>query len=196
MRRGTSQFQSQAAAVVRPVVSAEALLYAIAFAALTAFGAQVRIPVPDSDVPYTLQSLAVLVTGFTLNPVVAASAMIIYLACGAAGLPVFMPGSPGLLGATGGYLFGFVFVALTISLLRGRSTSVTRLIGAGLAGLAVLFLCGLAWRFVYAKIFGLDVGWYLAAGIVPFLPKAAIELLLAVSIAKVTVRREPSSFFK
>lgn len=169
-------------------ISARFVLAVLAFAALTAIGAQVRIPVPWSDVPMTLQSMAVLMAGLTLAPVAAASAMLVYLACGAAGLPVFAPQSAGLFGATGGYLVGFVFAALTISLLRGQSTSTTRLIGAGLAGFAVLFAFGLAWRFVYATISGLDAGLLLAAGVVPFIPKAIVELLLAVSLAKLWKR--------
>jgi hypothetical protein len=76
-------------------------LSVIGFAAFTALGAQVRVPVPWSDVPMTLQSLAVLMVGFTLGPVAACSAMLLYLGCGAAGLPVFAPGSAGLFGATG-----------------------------------------------------------------------------------------------
>jgi biotin transport system substrate-specific component len=174
-----------AVAAARPVVSVEAILYAIAFATLIAFGAQVRIPFPGSDVPYTLQSLAVLVTGLTLAPSAAAAATILYLACGVAGLPVFTPGSAGLFGATGGYLFGFAFAALTISLVRGPSTSTVRLIVAGSTGLVVLFACGLAWRYVYAIIFGLDAGALLATGVVPFIPKAIVELLLAVALTKV-----------
>jgi len=172
-------------AVARPIISVEALLHAIAFATLTAFAAQIKIPIPGTDVPYTLQSLAVLMTGLTLSPSVAAGSMLLYLGCGAAGLPVFSPGSAGLFGATGGYLFGFVFAALIISLLRGQSSSLSRLVTAGLAGLGVLFACGLAWRMAYAIILGLDAGSLLAAGVVPFVPKAVVELLLAVSITKV-----------
>lgn len=186
-RRAISHLNNLAVAVAkaRPVVSVEELLQIVAFALLVAFGAQVRFPVPESDVPYTLQSLAVLITGFTLSPFAAAGTMILYLACGAAGLPVFMPGSTGLFGATGGYLVGFLFAALTVSLLRGQSTSSVRHLLAGAAGLTVLFVFGLAWRLVYAIILGLDAGSLLAAGVVPFLAKAAVELLLAVSIAKV-----------
>lgn len=134
----------------------------------------------------TLQSLAVLMAGFVLGPIAACSAMLLYLGCGAVGLPVFAAGSAGLFGATGGYLVGFVFAALTISLIRGsRQASVVRLSFAGLAGLCVLFAFGLAWRYVYAMISGLDAGPLLAAGVVPFVPKAIVELLLAVSLTKV-----------
>lgn len=165
----------------------------LAFAALTALGAQVRIPVPWSDVPMTLQSLAVLIAGFTLGPIAACSAMLLYLACGAAGLPVFAPGSAGLFGATGGYLVGFVFAALTISLLRGRrEASAGRLLISGAAGLMVLFAFGLAWRYVYAMISGLNPGALLAAGVVPFIPKAIVELLLAVTMTKCVGRALPA----
>jgi|CXWL01.1.fsa_nt_gi biotin transport system substrate-specific component len=134
----------------------------------------------------TLQSLAVLMAGFTLGPVAACSAMLLYLGCGAAGLPVFAPGSAGLFGATGGYLVGFVFAAMTISVLRGRQqASVGRLLFSGATGLSVLFAFGLAWRFVYATIFWLDTGFTVSSGLIPFLPKAIVELLLAVSLTKV-----------
>ena len=59
--------------------------------------ALVRIPVPGTDVPMTLQLLAVLVVGFSMSPWRAAAAMALYVACGAAGLPVFA-GSGGLAG--------------------------------------------------------------------------------------------------
>jgi biotin transport system substrate-specific component len=170
----------------RAGISASAFgLSVLGFATLAALGAQVRIPIPWSDVPMTMQSFAVVLAGLTLSPAAAVASMVLYLAFGAAGLPVFTQGSAGMFGATGGYLFGFVFAALTISLVRGRSGSMVRLILAGGAGLGVLFACGLAWRYVYAMIFGLDAGWYLAAGVVPFLPKAIVELLLAVSVTNV-----------
>lgn len=159
-------------------------LSVLGFAMLAALGAQVRVPVPWSDVPMTMQSFVVVLAGLTLSPAAAVSSMILYLACGAAGLPVFAQGSAGIFGATGGYLVGFVVAALAISLVRGRSGSMIRLILAGGAGLAVLFGCGLAWRHAYAIILGLDAGGYLPAGVVPFLPKAIVELLLAVSITK------------
>lgn len=143
-----------------------------------------RVPVPWTDVPMTLQSFAVLLAGLMLAPGAAVSAMALYLVCGIAGLPVFAPHSAGLSGATGGYLVGFVFAALTITLVRGRTANAGWLLGAGLAGLVVLFGFGLAWRWVYATIAGLDAGPLLAAGVVPFIPKAIVELLLAVSVTK------------
>lgn len=158
----------------------------LAFAGLTALSAQVRVPVPGTDVPMTLQSLAVIVAGLSLSPLAAASAMLLYLVCGLAGFPVFMPGSQGLFGATGGYLVGFLFSAITISLICGpRVAGVARMVIAGLAGLVVLFAFGLAWRLVYARIFGLDANFMIASGLFPFVPKAVVEVLLAVALVRV-----------
>src|SRR3990170_493846 len=65
----------------------------LGFCFLAAVAAQVRVPVPGTEVPMTLQLLAVLVTGLTLSPTVAAAALSAYLLLGTAGLPVFSPGS-------------------------------------------------------------------------------------------------------
>jgi biotin transporter BioY len=76
-------------------------------ALLVALSAQVVVPVPFSPVPMTLQPLAVLAVGGLLGPVAGVSALIIYIALGALGLPVFAGGGSGilrLLGPTGGYL--------------------------------------------------------------------------------------------
>jgi len=158
----------------------------LVFAGLMALAAQVRIPVPGTTVPMTLQSFAVLMAGFTLGPVAAVSAMLLYLICGVAGLPVFAPQSLGLAGDSGGYIVGFVLAAFLISLLRGpRNASAIRLVFAGLTGLTSLFACGLAWRYVFAMMFGLDAGYAVSSGLFPFLPKAIVELLLAVAIVRV-----------
>ena len=81
---------------------------ALAGALAVALAAQVSIPVPGTAVPMTLQPLAVLVVGGLLGPRFGALSLVMYLAMGAAGLPVFTPGGlPGaarLFGPTGGFL--------------------------------------------------------------------------------------------
>ncbi|PYP08151.1 MAG: biotin transporter BioY, partial [Gemmatimonadetes bacterium] len=80
-------------------------------AALVAAAAQVAIPLPGTPVPMTLQPLAVLLVGGLLGRWLGASSLLLYLALGAAGLPVFTPvGLPGvarLFGPTGGYLLAY-----------------------------------------------------------------------------------------
>jgi biotin transport system substrate-specific component len=173
------------------VHSAGSLLVAawpiIGFAALTALAAQVKVPLPWTDVPMTLQSLAVLLAGLALSPAASAAAMVLYLCGGAAGLPVFTPGSQGLVGPTGGYIVGFVAAAWTIAMLRGGSNaSAVRLGFAALGGMGVLFTCGTGGRTIWALAHGIDPKLAMATGLLPFIPKALIEIGLAVSLVTAT----------
>ena len=155
------------------------------FCLLVTLAAQVRVPVPGTEVPMTLQLLAVLLTGLSLSPKEAAAVLSIYLAVGTLGLPVFSPGSTGLVGPTGGYLVGFIPAAWVMSTLRGqRRGTVARLLGAGAIGVAVVFFCGIGWRLAW-----LNGDWRLAlqTGLFPFALKAMVELGLAAALA-VTVR--------
>jgi len=80
----------------------------IGFAVALAAASQVAIPVPGTSGPMTLQPLAVVLAGICLGPGAGAASMVLCLAAGASGLPVFAPeGLPGvarLVGPTGGYL--------------------------------------------------------------------------------------------
>ena len=91
-------------------------------ALVVAAAAQVALPVPLSPVPMTLQPLAVLVVGALLGAAGGGAALVLYLALGLLGLPVFAGGSSGvlhLLGPTGGYLLAFpVAAGLTGALAR------------------------------------------------------------------------------
>ena len=165
--------------VVAPPLSILACCLLITLAAF------VRVPVYGTDVPMTLQVLAVLLTGFALTPRRAAAATLTYLACGAAGLPVFA--SPaGLLGPTAGYLVGFVLCAWLVAALKGEGRGrVIRLLLAGAAGVVVVFALGIAWRLVLARLIGQGGGdlWFaVTTGLVPFAGKAVVELLLAVTM--------------
>ena len=111
-----------------------------------------QVAVPGIVVPTTMQSLAVLGAGVVLGPRLGAAAVMLYLAEGAAGLPVFANGSgtiAHLVGPTGGYLLGFVPAAWLAGRLTGPSgTGPVRtalvlllghavILGAGTAGLAL-----------------------------------------------------------
>lgn len=162
------------AAAMPVVLSAASVL---GFCMLTALGAQVRIYVTP-DVPITLQTLAVMLAGFTLPPARAAAALGLYLAIGAMYLP-FFAGSAGLLGPTGGYLVGFLVAAPLISLLRGSGrASVVRLFLAGMAGSAAFFLLGVGWMAIQTG----DLVSSLGRGLVPFIPINLVKIMMAVSI--------------
>lgn len=152
-----------------------------AFCLLVSLGAQVRVPVPGTDVPMTLQLPAVLLTGFALTPPRAAAAMLLYLLCGAAGLPVFAPGLAGLAGPAGGYIVGFVAAAWLVSTLKGGSEAgFGRLLVAGAAGTFAVFALGVGARVIW---FGGDVRLAVATGLTPFVAKTAVELLFAATLA-------------
>src|SRR5918992_3410064 len=125
---------------------------AIAFAAVLAVASQFAIPIPGTPVPITLQPLVVVLAGLMLGPAAAAASMVMYLAAGAAGLPVFAPvGPPGLarlLGPTGGYLLAYpaaAVVAGVIAWSRGRAAvGFARRVLAAAAGILVLYVGGVA----------------------------------------------------
>src|SRR3954463_9418459 len=86
-----------------------------------ALSAQVAFPIPGTPVPFTVAPFVVVLAGLVLGPADAAAAMVLYLAAGAAGLPVFAPvGAPGvarLFGPTGGYLLAYPIAAAVSGML-------------------------------------------------------------------------------
>ena len=95
------------------------LILTALFAALTAVGAWISIPLPFTTVPITLATMGAS-AGALLGPWYGSLSMIIYLLLGAVGAPVFhnMTGGLGILtGPTGGYLIGYITSALLCGLL-------------------------------------------------------------------------------
>ena len=128
-------------------------------AVLVALAAQVSVPLPGTPVPMTLQPMAVLLVGGLLGAPLGALSMILYLAMGAAGLPVFtpspllLPGIARLFGQTGGYLLAYPIAAYAVGALvpprrnaeRGSGGEDWARVALGvLAGLVLIHLGGLA----------------------------------------------------
>ena len=118
-------------------------------AVLVALAAQVSIPLPGTPVPMTLQPMAVLLVGGLLGARLGALSMILYLAMGAAGLPVFTPTVPligvaRLLGPTGGYLLAYPAAAWAVGAIVAEGRSVWRAACGVVAGLVLIHLGGLA----------------------------------------------------
>src|SRR5438874_12949753 len=153
-------------------------------AALVAVAAQVSIPLPGTPVPMTLQPLAVLLVGGLLGGPLGALSMILYLAMGAAGLPVFTPTVPlvgiaRLVGPTGGYLLAYPVAAWAVGALLtpgrrpgGSRPQWVRAALAVLAGLVLIHLGGLA---QLAIITG-SISAAARFGTVPFLLGVLIQL--------------------
>lgn len=154
-------------------------LLIVAGSLLVGLCAQLSLPLPFSPVPVTGQTFAVLLLGATLGARRAAAALLLYLAEGAAGLPVFAPaGLPGLarlLGPTAGYLWAFPLGAFVSGWVVERLERPNWLgwLGAMAAGDAVIFAVGVAWLQQLAQ---LNWGAAVATGLLPFLPGEAFKV--------------------
>lgn len=142
--------------------------------------AQVKVPLPFTPVPLTGQTFAVLLVGAALGSKRALGSMVLYLALGALGLPVFAGGASGvayLSGATLGYLVGFVIAAYLIGLMaeRGLERSVRTSFIPFLAGTLIIYICGVAWL---SLVLG-SLSRAVAAGLLPFLIGDSIKLIAA-----------------
>ncbi len=176
---------SVTSATARPL--AVKIAVALAGALVVAAAAQVAIPIPGSPVPFTLQPLAVLIVGGLLGPRYGALSLALYLAMGAAGLPVFTPfGAPGvarLFGPTGGYLLAYPVAAAVVGRVVRRFEGPTlRLCAvASLLGMLVIYLGGAAQLMVVTG----SISAALAAGLLPF---AAADLVKT-ALAALAIRR-------
>ena len=149
-------------------------------AVLVAVLAQVEIPLPFTPVPITGQTLGVLLVGAALGSRRGAASLGAYLVMGIVGLPFFAGRAHGLaivIGATGGYLIGFVVATYVIGLLaeRGLERSVRTALIPFLIGTLIIYLCGVSWL---AIVLG-SLSKAVMAGLLPFLIGDAIKLIAA-----------------
>ena len=151
-------------------------------AILVAISAQFVVPVPLSPVPMTLQPLAVLVVGGLLGAAAGVSALILYIALGALGLPVFAAGGSGILhliGPTGGYLLAFpVAVGLTGALVGRAPRSILRVLLACALGMVVIHLGGVA----QLALLGGNPAAAFRMGFLPFLTGDLLKIGLAAAV--------------
>jgi biotin transport system substrate-specific component len=164
------------------------MVFASLFAALTAAGAYIQIPIPFSPVPVTLQVFFVLLAGSILKSKWGGLSMIVYTLLGISGLPVFAGGSSGmgvLLGPTGGYIIGFILAAYIIGKLSEKVENSDK---SGFfvnalnmsAGILIIYACGFIQLMFVAEI---GPGTALALGVVPFLPGEIVKTAVAAYIA-------------
>lgn len=151
---------------------------AIAATGLVAISAHVSIPLGITPIPITMQTFAVLLIGLIFTPRLAFATLAIYLAEGAAGLPVFSPqyaaGMAQLLGPTGGYLLAYPFAAALVSRLAHRSgRGLAALTIASAAGGILILGSGALWMSLLTRE---SLPLVLAQSVAPFLPGDAIKV--------------------
>jgi len=161
---------------------------------LTIVAAQFSIQLPFTAVPLTLQPTVVLLGGLALGSRLGSASQILYLAAGIAGLPVFAasallpPGPLRLLGPTGGYLMAYPFAAFLVGYLaeRGMDRRYVTSVLAMLAGLAVVYGCGVVWLGLFARTAAGNAATGLQAavmsGVAPFVLADVTKLLVAAGI--------------
>jgi biotin transport system substrate-specific component len=142
---------------------------------------RVAIPIPGSPVPITGQTFGVLLVGGALGFRRGLISIALYVLIGLIGLPFFAEGKGGLaviLGATGGYLVGFLLAGSLVGRLAelGWDRRLIGALGAMAIGNVVIYLVGVPWLMAVAHM---DLATGIAKGLTPFLIGDAIKLILA-----------------
>ena len=140
-----------------------------------------KVQVPFWPVPMTMQTFVVFLIGMTYSVRLSFLTLLVYLAEGAFGLPVFAAGGglAYLVGPTAGYLYGMLVAAIVISFFAGKGfgssyikTTLTLLLGS-----IIIFSFGI---FYLGSLIGFEKAFQ--AGLIPFIPSEIFKIALAVSI--------------
>ncbi|MCB5920796.1 biotin transporter BioY [Mediterraneibacter faecis] len=148
--------------------------------AVTCVLGPLSIPLPFSPVPISLTNFAIFLAIFVLGMKSGTISFIIYLLLGAIGVPVFSSFRGGLqvlAGPTGGYLIGFIFLALIMgfALEHFDRKLVPTIIGM-IIGMAVCYAFGTVWL---AKLLSLSFKEGLMMGVIPYLAGDAAKIIIA-----------------
>jgi biotin transport system substrate-specific component len=153
------------------------IVLVVVFSALVALSA--RVAIPWWPVPMTLQPLAVLFTGAVLGSRRGTLTLLLYLAEGAVGLPVFAAGAgiAYMLGPTGGYLVSYPVAAGLVGWLaeRGWDRKPVWTAAAMTLGLLVIYAFGVVWL---AAFLG-DLRTALVQGMLIFIPADLVKIAIA-----------------
>jgi len=157
------------------------------FTVLTIVGAQISIPI--GQVPITLQTLMVFLSGYILDPSTAFLSQLSYIILGALGAPVFSNLSGGIvhiIGPTGGYLIAFPLAAWSISIIKKKENFVVNIF-AGTIGLGIIYFLG--WIILACYLRSLAKAFVL--GVVPFIPIDLFKLVVALVVYEKTFKILP-----
>ena len=172
----------------RSLTITKKIALALTMACVTGLSAQVRIPLPWTPVPITMQTFFVLIAGVLLGRRWGGVSQIIYVGFGILGIPWFAGSS--ILGPTGGYLFGFILAAFFLGYVVDKYRHLRNFI-------PILFLMFFACFFLIYIPGLIHLGFYfylikgsfpgfipiLSMGFFPFIPGALIKISLAAAVA-------------
>ncbi len=131
-------------------------------------------------VPITLATFSIYLSATITGAKRSFISTLVYLLLGLAGLPVFSGGAGGFskfAGPTGGYLIGYLFIALIGGLFADKTTKSYLIIIGMIIATAVLYIFGTAW---FIKLAACDLKYALSVCVLPFLLPDLLKILLAV----------------
>ena len=185
-------------ALDREIVSSRTINEAIGvtfFILATIFGAYIRIPVPGTPVPITLQTFFVVMSGAVLGKKLGLFSQAGYIFLGALGLPVFQGyifGMAHLLGPTGGYLIGFMVAAyLTGKILQSGNAGIFKMAASFAVANIALYTCGVLWLMLVYKI---GIASAVRIGVLPFVAVESIKILAATFAYRLIADRSRTIF--
>lgn len=164
------------------------MIYISVFTAMIAVCSQIYIP---TTIPFTLQTMAVFITGGILGCKRGTLSIIVYLLLGIIGVPVFAEFSSGLgvlFGMTGGYIIGFIFTSLIVGFMCDKlGKKLWVLVVSMILGLAVCYAFGTVWfMIVYTRtVEPIDIIGALSLCVFPYL----LFDLAKIAVATVVVNR-------
>jgi biotin transport system substrate-specific component len=169
------------------------LALALGMALVTGMLAQVRFALPFTPVPITGQTFGVLLAGVLLGQWWGGISMLLYVALGIAGVPLFTGWGSGiawLAGPTGGYLVGFVLAALFIGFITDRFVKARRfpaMLGLFLAAdFLIIYIPGLTGLYIWSNLASHNNASLLSVvlmGAVPFFIGDALKAVAAAAAA-------------
>ncbi|MBZ5631196.1 MAG: biotin transporter BioY [Acidobacteriia bacterium] len=179
MARDTAIVRDQVAAMT----AARQVAIVVGASLFVALCARLSLPLPFTPVPLTLANFGVLVVWLLLGSKRGFAALALYLAQGAAGLPVFSPAGLGgiaqLLGPTGGYLLAYPLAAFIAGYIAERGAGkFGRFLVAALAAEVVIFAGGLAWLMVLTH----GATQAMTFGLYPFIFAEVIKIAAAAGV--------------
>lgn len=150
-------------------------------AGLTGIAAQVSIQTSLSPVPFTLQTLAVLLVGASLGAARGAISMLVYLLAGAVGVPWYAGHTSGWGGASYGYIAGFIIAAAVVGFLAERRAdrTVVRTIALMVLGNVAVYAVGATWLAMYLHV---GAGSAFRLGVRPFLASDVMKIVIAAGL--------------
>ena len=142
--------------------------------------------IPVSPVPISLTNLVIMISIYVLGFKDATISYIVYLLLGLVGLPVFSGFTGGLgklAGPTGGYLIGFIFLALIAGLFVDKfpKNRILAVVGM-LIGMAITYIFGTEWLAIQLKMSFVAA---LSVGVIPYLAGDAVKIIIAIIVGPV-----------